>query len=80
MNDWSVLEKVGPPEKWLAMKTEYEEMLLKADTAAWFSEQLNMALKQLEELKNENKRLEDMQHFWIVAFGNYCRSINEQIK
>ncbi len=45
MNNWSALEKVGPPEKWIAMKREYERLLLLADTGSWYAEQLAIMAK-----------------------------------
>lgn len=73
MSDWSELEKIAPPHKWIDMYREYQKMLTQEDTAAWWQEQYNIANAERNEIKQREEE-------WIKAFGDFCEVINKQIK
>jgi hypothetical protein len=51
--DWSVLAKIAPPEKWIEMYQHYQELLIAADTAAFWKEQFDIANAERNVLKQE---------------------------
>jgi hypothetical protein len=50
--DWSVLAKIAPPEKWVEMYQHYQELLVAADTAAFWKEQYDIANAERNTLKH----------------------------
>ncbi len=49
--DWSRLEAIATPEKWLKMYQHYEELLTQSDVAAWYADQFNICCRERDELK-----------------------------
>jgi hypothetical protein len=51
--DWSALAKIAPPEKWIEMYQHYQELLIAADTAAFWKEQYDIANAERNVLKQQ---------------------------
>lgn len=56
--DWSALEKIAPPEKWLKVYEHYQDLLLKEDLAGWWGEQFAIADAERQDLKRKLINLE----------------------
>lgn len=49
--DWSRLEKIAPPEKWLEMYEHYGDLLSQSDVATWYADQFSICCRERNELK-----------------------------
>lgn len=51
--DWSALERIAPPDKWMNMYEHYQELLTQEDVASFWHEQYLIANKERNELKEQ---------------------------
>jgi hypothetical protein len=64
--DWSKLEEIALPEKWIEMYKHYSELLIQEDVAGFWQEQFTIANKERNELKEKKKE-------WISIFDSTPR-------
>jgi hypothetical protein len=57
MEDWSKMEKVASPDKWLEMYSHYQDILMNEDVAGFWNEQFEIANRERNFLKEKLEKI-----------------------
>ena len=58
MSNWDELAKIAPPEKWLEMYKDYNDMLTTEDVSGWWQEQFLICNEHRKSLQAKINELE----------------------